>query len=186
MKYYLSILINFLLLIKISNAQLVNANELKAEYLLNLEKSICISWPEDDLRKNFVIGIFSTRDPKSNPVALFLEKKVKAKNINRTSKLVIKYIDKISENGFNDCKMIFIINETERSKLSEIIKYTKTKHILTVGDNINDFCILGGHINITLESEKQFQINIANMDLSQLRASPGFIYLCERIKESKR
>ncbi|RLD66055.1 MAG: hypothetical protein DRI95_07425 [Bacteroidetes bacterium] len=75
--------------------------------------------------------------------------------------------------------IVFIINE-QKSKVSELIKVSKVKNILTVADNIDNFCENGGMINIkTNNGRSHFEINYQEIQNQEIEISSKLLALAK-------
>ncbi|HON18294.1 MAG TPA: YfiR family protein [Salinivirgaceae bacterium] len=135
-----------------ANSQQFTEYEVKAGYLYNFARFV--TWPVSvfaDATTPIVIGIYG--NPRSGEI-------IKATIRNNTidgRPFVIKYYNK--PNQIQQCHILFV-TEITRSQVIELIKEIKGKPILTVGDNIPEFCQLGGIVNFTQQySTKRFEIN---------------------------
>jgi len=133
------------------NAQQYTEYEVRAAYLFNFAKFV--QWTEKSFKTpttSFVIGIYG-----KNQFESILAKTLQGRTINNRN-IIIKYYKSKKE---IDCNILFV-SELNKLELIELISYLKNKPILTVGDNIDEFCELGGMINFTKQHEKQrFEIN---------------------------
>jgi len=126
--------------------------EVKAGYLYNFIKFV--NWPNysfDNEYAPFVIGIYG-----DDPFDDILENAFKDRTLYDRKWLLIHY-NTLEE--INDCNLLFIsgVNRTELLKVLDVVK---EKSILTIGDNVEDFCELGGIINFTKQNSKnRFEIN---------------------------
>ncbi len=73
--------------------------------------------------------------------------------------------------------MVFV-TDVSTAQAELLISSLKQKHVLTVGDNIPDFCESGGLINIIgTVPELGFEINLNAFKLTKLEISPELIEL---------
>lgn len=78
-----------------------------------------------------------------------------------------------------DGTIIFITNN-KKAKAQDLIKISKTKDILTMADNIDDFCEAGGMINIKNQDEKyQFEINYQEIKKKDMEISSKLLALAK-------
>ncbi len=130
-------------------AQQYSEYELKAAYIYNFGKFV--KWPEKSLKKEFIIGVYGL-----NPFKGILKEALQGRQLyGRPIKIIyftnLKNIDK--------CNILFI-PKVKKEELLQIINAVKNSPVLTVGDNIDDFCVSGGNINFTPKFSKyRFYIN---------------------------
>jgi len=144
-------LVLFALFANKSFSQPYTEYELKAAYLFNFGKFI--QWPDsfNEKQDEFVIGIYG-----KNPFGEILESTIKNKTL---ADKPIKIIICENDHDVLKCHVVFF-TQVNIIKVKEIIKLTNEKPILTVGDNIDDFCLIGGLINFTPQySRHRFEIN---------------------------
>jgi len=156
-KYYL---LKFKLLIGVlsllyslsANAQGYTEHELKAGYLYNFSKFV--TWSDNAFTSKtspFIIGIYG-----DDSFERVLEKVLKDRKILNRNWVAIRYD---APEDIERCHILFV-SEMSRLELKELFKIIKEKSILTVGNNIEDFCELGGIINFTSKHSKyRFHIN---------------------------
>jgi hypothetical protein len=135
-----------------ARAQQYNEYDLKAAYLYNFGKFVewpgTTSYPDGN---SFVIGIY-----RSNPFGDILSKALKDRTVN-DRKIVIKRF--FTPEEIKDCQILFI-SDISKEELTEVLNYLQKKPVLTVGDDIGEFCESGGIINLTPQFAKyRFQIN---------------------------
>lgn len=126
--------------------------ELKAAYLFNFGKFV--QWPEETFKNTsdpFIIGIYG-----NNPFGTILQQTIQNKTLQNRPIIIIN-ITSIEDAA--TCHILFIC-KTNKFNLNQILQYLSNKPVLTVGDNIEDFCQSGGIINFTGQhSQKRFEIN---------------------------
>lgn len=126
--------------------------EVKAGYLYNFIKFV--NWPNYSFKTEydpFVIGIYG-----DDPFEDILDKAFKDRTLYDRKWLLVRYT-KIED--VTGCNLLFI-SSVSNTELLKILDVTKDKSILTIGDNIEDFCQLGGIINFTKQNSKnRFEIN---------------------------
>lgn len=149
------IYILFFALITISNtlkAQQFTEYELKSAYLFNFAKFI--DFPENTFtsaRDPFIIGVVG------NEAFLdILQTVIKGKTINGRNILAIS-ITQIED--LQNCQIVFF-SKTSLNQTIMFLEYLNEKPIVSVGDNIDEFCQRGGIINFTAQNSlKRFEIN---------------------------
>ncbi|RLD64634.1 MAG: YfiR family protein [Bacteroidetes bacterium] len=126
--------------------------EVKAAYIFNFAKFV--KWPDNSFSNKtspFVLGIYG-----NNPFGVILTKTIQNRTVNGR-KWVIKFIN--NPKDVQNCHLLFI-SQLKKSELYRVLNETKNKPILTIGDNIEDFCISGGILNFTQQySKHRFEIN---------------------------
>ena len=126
--------------------------ELKAAYIYNFGKFV--QWPEETFKSPsdpFIIGIYG-----QNPFGDILQQTIQNKTLQNRS-IIIVNVTTIEEAA--TCQILFI-GKTNKLQLSQINQGLGNKPVLTVGDNIPEFCQTGGIINFTSQhSQKRFEIN---------------------------
>lgn len=170
-----------LLLILIFKGYRVNAQyseyEIKAAYIFNFAKFI--EWPENNAlpTDTIVLGIY-----KNDPFGIILEKTMIGRKANGKSWKIVR-INKISE--IDQCHILFC-SGIGKYELGIINKYISQKHILTIGDEIPDFCELGGVINFTPQfSSHQFEINNRIANKNGIVINPKLLKLAKIVSISE-
>ncbi|OQY05687.1 MAG: hypothetical protein B6I20_00680 [Bacteroidetes bacterium 4572_117] len=75
--------------------------------------------------------------------------------------------------------IVFITNE-QKLRTDDIIKISKIKNILTIADNIDDFCINGGMINIkNIYGKKEIEINYQEIQDRDIEISSKLLTLAK-------
>jgi hypothetical protein len=135
-----------------AHSQQYTEYELKAAYLFNFGKFV--QWPEETFKKPtdpFIIGIYG-----NDPFGNILQQTIQNKTL-QNRQIIIINITNIEDASL--CQILFIC-KTNKFYLNKILQNISNKPILTVGDNIEDFCESGGIINFTGQhSQKRFEIN---------------------------
>lgn len=134
-----------------ASAQKFSEYEVKAVYLYQFAKFV--NWPalSIDSEPNFVIGIHGHNPFSDFADAIYKDKQFKGKPL--------KIIQVKTPEEAKQCHMIFFSGTDKYSTLKFISKI-KTLPVLLVGDQIDDFCHIGGMINFTdKENKYRFEIN---------------------------
>lgn len=145
---------------KYVNAQPYTEYELKAAYLFNFGKFV--TWPEEAFKHSgayFYIGIYG-KDPFGN----VLNEVVKNKTIlNREVKILI------CENAADarKCHILFL-SQVSGQQAMALLKELANQPILSVGDQIDEFCQNGGVINFTPQNYK-YRFEISNVAAQKLK-----------------
>ena len=171
-------LISFLSLSLFLKAQPYTEYELKAAYLFNFGKFI--TWPDDAFNKsgdNFIIGIYG-----KNPFGTILSETVQNKTLqNRNVKILICE----SSEEAKLCHMVFL-SQVNGMQAMELCKSLENMPVLTVGDQIDDFCQNGGIINFSPQNYKyRFEINNITAQKVKLVISSKLLTLAEIISEDE-
>ncbi len=143
---------------------------IKSAYVYNITKFV--TWPLNAFNFSvspFILGIFGNKSIGSPLVQVLRQKKIK----DRDWKLDFYRIPQEIRN----CHMVFV-TDVSTAQAELLISSLKQKHVLTVGDNIPDFCESGGLINIIgTVPELGFEINLNAFKLAKLEISPELIEL---------
>lgn len=179
MKLHKNILIIVFLCLGIhANSQQYTEYELKSAYIFNFAKFI--EFPENTFssqRDPFIIGIIG-----NDAILDVLQNIIKGKTINNRNVIAIS-ITQFEE--ANNCQII-LFSKTTKTQLSQFIEYLNYKPVLTVGDNIEDFCQNGGIINFTPQnSTKRFEINPNAAQRAKLTISSKLLALARIINDAE-
>ncbi|NSW45705.1 MAG: YfiR family protein [Bacteroidales bacterium] len=177
MKIYKFILfINFILLSYATKAQQYTEYELKSAYLFNFAKFI--TYPPstfNSTRDPFIIGVYG-----NDAFLDVLQNIIKGKNINGRNVIAIS-INQIED--IQNCQIVFF-SKTTRNQILMFLEYINNKPILSVGDNIEDFCENGGIINFTPQNDhKRFEINPNAAQRSNLIISSKLLALARIVND---
>lgn len=164
-------------------AQEYSEYDLKAVYLYNFAnfvnwpKETYIIWPGNQPTITFYIGIYG-----ENPFGKTME--IIAKQKKRQNFIwQIDYYTSADE--IDTCNILFFTN-VKKAELIKVIEHLEGKKILTVGDELESFCELGGMINfLPAGSSKPFEINNEAAKREELIISPKLLKLA-KIKNNKR
>ena len=156
-------------------AQKFTEYEVKAAYIFNFSKFI--KWPEstfDNQASPYVLGIYG-KDPFGNII-----KKIIGNRKSNGRNWVVKYYSRPDQ--IKQCHILFI-TDVSPSELLRIIEHTRKIPVLTVGDEIKNFCQQGGQINFTpTNSGKRFEINNKEANKAGLSISAKLLMLSKIIK----
>ena len=126
--------------------------EVKAGYLFHFTRFV--EFPEGTFQTPetpIIIGIYGNQRI-SNIIIKTLEGKTADGR-----KLIFKQFNRVRE--ISDCHILYI-NKTSNNEIVEVLKVVNLKPVLTVGDDIEGFCQMGGIINFLPQySHKRFEIN---------------------------
>ncbi|MBU0765658.1 MAG: YfiR family protein [Bacteroidetes bacterium] len=166
----------FLIIPFITTAQHYTENEVKAAFIVNFIKFV--EWPDtsdSNIEKIKVIGIY-----RKNPFGHVLENMLKNRMIGGSAWTVIHLT---APEEIRQCDLLFI-NNIGQVELTFILNIIEDRSILTIGDNIKDFCQNGGIINYTGTLEKKaFEINKMAAVRQNLEISSKLLYLAELVEE---
>jgi hypothetical protein len=97
-----------------------------------------------------------------------LESTIAGKAINGRQVQVKRYR---SDRQLEFCHVLFV-SRSERRRLPEILEILKGQPTLTIGDQIDRFCVQGGMIGFVMENKKvRFEMNNAAAESAGLRIS---------------
>ncbi len=147
-------------------------NNVKVAFLEKFTRFI--NWPNESnhsISSNYFIISVVGESPLNNEIYKFYKnRKIKGKDVK------INFIKEISE--IDKCHLLFITN-SEKERLGEIIKYTKDKPILTIGDS-DGFAEQGVIINMhSKNNQLRFQINETALKFSGLYMNFKLLSLAE-------
>lgn len=141
-----------------------------AVYIYNFTKFL--DWSTDTFANDFCISVLGKSD-----IVYSLREVARRERINGKS-IIVKELKNIDE--INNCQILYI-SKDEKESISEIIKFTKDKKILTVG-NAKGFSQRGVGINfITIDNKIRFEINITSLNLAGITAKTQLLSLATRI-----
>ncbi len=142
----------------------------KVDALINLTKFINLN--SDFKKSGSKKNLFILSD-KNSSINYELQSKNNFKYKNWQIICTDKY-DKVANGS------IVFITQINESKVSEVIKNTKLKNILTVADNIDGFCEEGGMINIKNEyGSYHFEINYQKIQDQNIEISSKLLALAK-------
>ncbi len=177
-RHIIQILFLCLLFPALSGAQPYTEYELKAAYLFNFAKFV--TWPDNAFDKSdnqFIIGIYG-----KNPFGTILYETVKNKTLNNRN---VKILICESAEEAKLCHILFM-SQINGLQASELIRSLGGLPVLTVGDQIDDFCQQGGIINFTPQNYKnRFEINNISAQLVKLTISSKLLALAKIISEDE-
>jgi len=137
---------------------------IKSAYVYNITKFV--TWPMNAFNFSlspFILGVFGDKSVASALIKTLREKKI----ADRDWKVELYKLPEEIRN----CHMVFITGFSTLQAES-IITLLKRKHVLTVGDNIPNFCESGGLINIVgTIPNLGFEINKSAFKLAKLEIS---------------
>ena len=177
----LKLLLSILLLCNMnrtSQAQSFTEYEVKAAYIFNFAKFV--EWSDSIFPSKtspLILGIYG-----GDPFGDILQKTFNDRTVNGR-KWIVKYYkegDKIEK-----CHILFI-PKIEMVELLKVLNSVRNRSILTVGDNIKDFCQTGGIINFTPQYSKyRFEINNGEASKIKLIISSKLLILSKIIRTNE-
>lgn len=143
-------------------AQKFTEDEVKAVYLYQFAKFI--NWPvQDDSTATFVIGVYGTNNFASFSDLIFKDKLFKGRQG--------KIINISTAEQAKSCQIVYVSGIDKYSALKFINKINNDP-VLIIGNQIPDFCQIGGMINFTPKDSKyRFEINPEMIKKSNLQVS---------------
>ncbi len=159
-------------------AQQYTEYELKSAYIFNFAKFI--EFPPNTFNSDkdpYIIGVYG-----NEAFLEVLQAVIHGKTINNRSVIAINISQ--PEDALN-CKMIYF-SRTSITQALTIIEFLNGKPILTIGDNIEDFCQKGGMINFTQQfSHKRFEINPDAAARVKITISSKLLALARIVKDEE-
>ncbi|MFH2096548.1 MAG: YfiR family protein [Bacteroidota bacterium] len=160
------------------HAQQFSEYEVKAGYLYNFTKFV--TWPEEVFsseKSPFVIGIYG-----DDPFGNVLEMVLKDRKILNRNWIIVHYS---APEDIGNCHMLFI-SGLQKNELIDLLEKIRKKPILTIGNNIEDFCEYGGIINFTGKYSKyRFYINNNSASRNKLVISSKLLMLAKIVTEDE-
>lgn len=163
---------------KSSYAQSFTEYEVKAAYIYNFAKFV--EWPDSVFQSKtspLILGIYD-----GDPFGDILQKTFDGRLVNGR-KWIIKYFK--DPEKIEKCNILFI-PKLEMIELLKVLNAVKNKSILTVGDNVKDFCQTGGMLNFTPQNSKyRFEINNGEALKAKLIISSKLLILSKIIRTNE-
>lgn len=172
-------IIKFLLsFVTIIHAQQYTEYELKSAYLFNFAKFV--DFPENTFsspRDPFIIGIYG------NEAFLdVMQTIIKGRSVHNRNVIAILVS---RPEDITHCQIIFLSKITTNQAFY-LLEHIGNKPILTVADNIEDFCQKGGMINFTPQySQKRFEINPNAAQRASITISSKLLILARIINDAE-
>lgn len=183
LSYYLQLKILLLLFVlylipSLTFSQQYTEYELKAAYLFNFGKFV--QWPEQTFKNAtdpFIIGVYGT-----NPFGEILQQTIQNKTLQNRPVIILNISNPLDA---VTCHILFI-SKINKLELNQVLQALTNKPVLTVGDNIDEFCQSGGVINFTGQhSQKRFEINNKASARIQLIISSKLLALSRIVTEDE-
>lgn len=148
---------------------------IKAGYIYNLTK--VIHWPQNAFNFSmspFILGILGDKSISKALILTLREKLIKDRDWK------VEYYNVPKEIKY--CHLVFISGfDTEKSKTA--INSGIYKNALVVADDIDEFCQVGGMINLVGKSPNfGYEINVKAIERARLTINPDFLELATIIE----
>lgn len=161
-----------------SKAQQYTEYEVKAAYIYNFINFI--QWPNSafsSTEAKFVIGIYGY-----DPFKGILDEVFRNKLL-QNREWEIKYFSSVKD--ISDCH-ILLISDISQTELITVLEKIKNKPILSIGNQIDNFCDLGGIVNFSKQNEQhRFEINNNQAVNNNLKINPKLLFLSKIISEDE-
>ena len=149
--------------------------EIKAGMLLSFAKFT--KWPKEAFEpyhEKITLGIIG-KDPFGSQIDLiFKGRQTHGRNWQ------IRRVEKIKD--LWGCHIVFVANsEKDKSRYKDILEFCRKHDVLTVGDNIENFCAYGGIINFTSNEGYNFEMNIETARARKIVIDANLMRLAKRI-----
>lgn len=146
--------------------------EVKAAYIFNFAKFI--EWPDKYIQGDTLYLCTY----KNDPFGIILEKTMIGRKVNGKD-WKIKRINSIDE--VCECH-IMIFSGIKQHEIINVLSKIGNKPIVTIGDEMQNFCQIGGVINFMPQfSDRQFEINKDIADDIRIKISPKLLLLAKII-----
>lgn len=145
--------------------------EVKAAYIFSFMKFI--EWENPTIAKSdtITLGIY-----KNDPFGKILEHIMLGRKSNGKLWKILRF-DKIA--NVDKCNIVFL-SDIDKYELGIILKRISSKPILSIGDEIPDFCEIGGMLNFTPQySDNQFEINNKLANKNGININPKLLKLAK-------
>ena len=150
--------------------------EIKAAYIFNFAKFI--EWPAQPTNNDTITLVIY----KNDPFGIVLEKTMVGRKANGK---VWKIIRADNLQALDNCQIVFF-SDIEKYDLLKLFNKLKNKPIITIGDEIIDFCEIGGTINFTPQfSEYKFEINNEIAKINKVIISPKLLILAKIVSNKE-
>lgn len=150
-------------------------NYIKSGYIYNLTK--VVHWPQNAFNFSvspFIIGILGDQTVNTALIHTLREKSIKERDW--------KVDFYKSPREIMHCHIIFI-SGFDREQINDAIAFLTHKNTLLIGDNIDNFCNLGGMINLVGNSPNfGYEVNVKALERAGLTLNPDFLDLATIIQ----
>lgn len=145
-----------------TQAQNYSEYEVKLVYIYQFVKYF--NWPETNNNKTvFTIGIYGNHTLGNLPDKMYQGRKFNGKDF--------KVINIKSAEEAKNCDLVYIIG-VKKFEAMQFIKALSKTPVLTIGDELEDFCKIGGMVNFTNKSENlRLELNPDNVENASLQVS---------------
>jgi len=145
-----------------AKAQQFDEYEVKSGYLFNFPLFVDLPNKQPTSEESYSIGIYGD----SQPFDAIIQQMVDMKN---KPKIKWFYLHFGKTDQIIKCDILFI-TKVKPSEAMKVLALVKNQPILTVGDNIPNFCEMGGMINfLPKDSKKPFEIYNAAAEASKIK-----------------
>ncbi len=148
---------------------------IKAGYIYNLTK--VVHWPQNAFNFSlspFIIGILGEKTISTALIHTLREKSIKDRDWK------VEFYN--SHDEIRHCHLVFI-SGLEEKIVSEAINFLIYKQALLVGDNIKEFCKLGGMVNLVGNCPNfGYEVNVQKIEKTKLAVNPDFLELATIIE----
>lgn len=135
--------------------------EVKLVYLYQFVKYF--NWPENNNTEEFTIGLYGNYDFGDLPNKMYENRKFNNKPC--------KIINITSPTEAEKCDLVYVLGVSKFESL-QFLKVAKEFPVLTVGDQLDEFCEMGGMINFTHKDDKQrLELCPPNVEHANLQVS---------------
>ncbi|GEM_PF-6965547 len=157
------------------NENIADPEYIKAGYIYNLTQFIY--WPKNAFNFSvspFIIGLYGNQKIDNALFSNFRNKKIQE----REWKAEIFH----SPESLSHCHLLFI-SGIEYTELRNLISKLANKHILSIADNIDGFCQIGGMINLVgTHPNYGYHINLKSLSKERLIVLPELTELATLIE----
>lgn len=170
-KYILGLIIG-IFIITLSGAAKAQYSEyeIKAAYIFNFAKFI--DWEKTNSHIDTItLGIYN-----ADPFGIILEKTMLGRTANG-KEWKIKRVHTITE--LKECQIVFL-SDIGKYEYLKLIEQLRNSPVLTVGDELEEFCENGGMVNFTPQySKHQFEINNNEAKANGIIINPKLLLLAK-------
>jgi len=145
----LKLTIGILLFVGLSHSafsQDIDEYDAKSGFIFNIIKNV--NWKDSSTIMRYTIGVYGDDD-----FAKILEVHAKEQNQNGNRRYIVKRFKNPSE--IKDCHLVVLVS-CSASQMLTAVNMLKNKQILTMANNLPNFCESGGLINLKPTGMKKF------------------------------
>jgi len=145
-----------------TKAQNYSEYEVKLVYIYQFAKYF--NWPDaNNNKETFTVGIYGNNTLGNLPDKMYQGRKFNGKDC--------RIINIKSAEEAKACDLVFIIG-IKKFEAMQFIKALGKTPVLTIGDELEDFCKIGGMVNFTNKSEAlRLELNPENVENASLQVS---------------